>query len=332
MKGETRISAAIVGGSGFTGALLAELLLRHPSLRLTSVSSDSLAGTDVATALPRVRADDLTFCRHQEVRAVDAAFVCLPDGAAAPIVKRLLDEGTRVVDLSPDFRLKASDYVAWYGAHPYPEMLPATYGLTELHRDEIRHAQLVANPGCYPTAALLALEPLKALGLLDVCVDAKSGVSGAGKAATERTHFCTVDSDIVPYSVQGHRHYPELAAGLNAGDGGPSLVFIPHLVPLQRGISESIYVRVADLRSAAAVRELYEKAYADEPFVDLCDIPPHLADVRNTNRCRIYPTVDERSARILVFVVIDNLLKGACGQALQNMNLMLGLPEQEGLT
>ena len=332
MKAPDQLRAAVVGGSGFTGALLAELLLRHPSLRLTSVSSDSLSGTLVRSALPRVRAGELCFCRHDEVRGVEAAFVCLPDHAAAPIVRRLLDEGTRVVDLSPDFRLSAEQYEEWYGAHPYPEMLPGTYGLTELHRDEIRAARLVANPGCYPTAALLALEPLKTLGLLDVCVDAKSGVSGAGKAANERTHFCTVDSDLVAYGVQGHRHYPELAAGLAEAGGGPSLVFIPHLAPLQRGITESIYVRVRDLPSAEALRELYEKAYRDEAFVDVCDAPPHLADVRDTNRCRIHATVEERSGRILVFVVIDNLMKGACGQALQNMNLMLGLAEEEGLT
>jgi N-acetyl-gamma-glutamyl-phosphate reductase len=329
---EGKLSAAVVGGSGFTGALLAELLLRHPSLELTCMSSDNLAGTDVASTLPRVRAEGLAFCRHDEVRGVDAAFVCLPDGAAAPVVRRLLDEGTRVVDLSPDFRLTAADYEAWYGPHPYPEMLPGTYGLTELGREAIRDSALVANPGCYPTAALLALTPLETLGLREVCIDAKSGVSGAGKAANERTHFCSVDEDVVAYGVPGHRHYPEIAGGIGAGGDGPSLVFIPHLVPLLRGITESIYVRVSELPTQQQVRTLYDEAYAGEPFVEVCDAPPHLADVRDTNRCRIFPTVDRRSGLVLVFTVIDNLLKGASGQALQNMNLMLGLPEQEGLT
>jgi len=329
--GQTKkLTSAVVGGSGFTGALLAELILRHPSLQLTHISSDTLAGTPVSSVLPRVRTE-LSFCRHDEVTGVDAAFVCLPDGAAAPLVKRLFDDGARVVDLSPDFRLRAEVYAQWYGEHPFPEMLPGVYGLTELHREQIAGARLVANPGCYPTAALLALEPLRSLALEDVIIDAKSGASGAGKAPSERTHFCTVDSDVLAYGVAGHRHYPELAAGLGWDDGGPSLTFVPHLVPLQRGILETIYVRVARPPTAAALRGLFSCAYADEPFVDICDEPPRLRDVVGTNSCRIFPMVDERGGRIVVIAAIDNLLKGACGQALQNMNVMLGVPEQEGL-
>ena len=327
----TRHTVGVVGGSGYTGALLIELLTQHPSFDLTHVSSDSLAGTSVAAALPRLRTGDLTFCGHDEVAGVDAAFVCLPERCAAPVVERLLRDGTRVVDLSPDFRLTAADYREWYGEHPFPEMLPGVYGLTELNRDAVRAARLVANPGCYPTAALLALHPVRQLDLLDVCVDAKSGVSGAGKAASERTHFCTVDSDLVAYGVPGHRHYPEIAAGLGAGDGAPSLTFVPHLIPLQRGITETIYVRAATQVSPARLRDLYEEAYAGEAFVDICGAPPRLADVAGTNRCRIFPTTDPRNGRILIFAAIDNLQKGASGQALQNMNLMLGLPEQEGL-
>jgi N-acetyl-gamma-glutamyl-phosphate reductase len=322
--------AAVVGGSGYTGALLAELLLRHPSLRLGAVSSDTQAGTQVAAALPRVRAD-LAFCRHNEVADIDAAFVCLPDGAAAPVVKRLLDGGVRVVDLSPDFRLDAQAYAEWYGAHPYPGMLPAVYGLTELNRERIAAAALVANPGCYPTAALLALDPLRGLGLLDVVIDAKSGASGAGKAASEGTHFCTVDSDMLAYGVGGHRHYPELARGVEANGSGPSLSFLPHVAPLQRGILETIYVRAEQRPTAGELRRLYARIYENECFVEICDEPPRLRDVAGTNYCRIFVTVDERAGRIILVVAIDNLLKGACGQALQNMNVMLGLPEQEGL-
>jgi len=293
--------AAVVGGSGFTGALLAELLLRHPSLELAAVSSDTQAGTAVAAALPRVRTD-LAFCRNDEVADVDAAFVCLPDGVAAPVVKRLLDGGARVVDLSPDFRLDASAYAEWYGEHPYPHMLPGIYGLTEVNRERIATAQLVANPGCYPTAALLALEPLRGPGLLDVVVDAKSGVSGAGKTPTEKTHFCSVDSDLL-------------------ADG----------VPLQRGILATIYARTKKHPTAGELRALYAGIYAGERFVEICDEPPRLRDVAGTNYCRIFVTVDERAGRIVLVAAIDNLLKGACGQALQNMNVMLGLPEQEGL-
>ena len=344
-----RASVAIVGGSGYTGALLAELLLRHPSVQLTHLSSESRAGEPAAAHLPRLRTD-LSYCTEGEIAEVDVAFVCTPHGEAAPVVKRLLDTGAKVVDLSADFRLDAATYAEWYGEHPYPWMLPAVYGLAELHRDEVAEADLVANPGCYPTAALLALEPLKRLGMLDVVIDAKSGVSGAGKTPRESTHFCSVDSDLVAYGVQSHRHYPEIAAGL-AGDeatrgapgaavfgaapatASPPLTFVPHLVPLQRGISETIYVRPATfpLPSQATVRASYDDSYAAEPFVAVCDAPPRLQDVIGTNCCRIFPHVDERAGRIVVISVIDNLMKGASGQAVQNMNLMLGLPETEGL-
>ena len=338
-------TAGIVGGSGYTGALLAELLLRHPSVRLTQVSSESLAGEPVSQHLPRVRSD-LTFCPESEVQGADVAFVCTPHGDAARVVKRLVDEGTRVIDLSADFRLDAATYAEWYGEHPCPELLPGVYGLTELNRAAVAGATIVANPGCYPTAALLALTPLKSLGLADVIIDAKSGVSGAGKAAKAATHFCSVDSDLVAYGVQSHRHYPEIAAGLavggagpsafgaaGGGGAGPSLTFVPHLVPLQRGISETIYVRPSTfpLPSAAQVGELYDEFYAAEPFVELCDAPPQLKDVAGTNYCRIFVHVDERAGRLVVISVIDNLMKGASGQAVQNLNVMLGLPEHEGL-
>jgi len=323
-------SVAVIGGSGYTGALLAELVLGHPSVGLAHVTSESLAGDRVAKHHPRLRTG-LAFCAQAEVGGVDLAFVCLPHGEAAPVVKRLLDTGAKVVDLSADFRLDAATYTEWYGEHPFPEMLPGVYGLTELHRHEVSTAELVANPGCYPTAALLALEPLRQLGLLDVVIDAKSGVSGAGKTPTESTHFCSVDSDLVAYGIQGHRHYPEIAAGL--AEDAPALTFVPHLVPLQRGISETIYVRpvASALPTQAEVRTLYEDRYAGEPFVAVCDAPPQLKDVAGTNCCRIFPHIDERAGRIVVISVIDNLMKGASGQAVQNMNLMLGLPETAGL-
>lgn len=350
-------SVAIVGGSGYTGALLAELLIRHPAVTLTHVSSESLAGAPVAAHLPRLRTG-LAFCTEAEVGGVDLAFVCTPHGEAAPVVRRLLEGGAKVVDLSADFRLDAGTYAEWYGPHPYPEMLPGVYGLTELHRDEVAAADLVANPGCYPTAALLALEPLKALGLVDVVIDAKSGVSGAGKTPKGSTHFCNVDSDLTAYGVGSHRHYPEIATGLAGGDLGgagagaggfgpaprafgatparpaaPTLTFVPHLVPLQRGIVETIYARPGTfpLPGAARVRALYDEMYAGEPFIEVCDAPPRLKDVTGTNVCRIFAHVDERAGRIVVVSAIDNLMKGASGQAVQNMNLMLGRPETEGL-
>lgn len=326
----THTQAAIVGGSGFTGLVLAELLLRHPSIRLAAMTSEQLAGTPVGLHAPRLRTD-LRFRSVDELPGVEVAFVCLPHGEAAPAVKKLLDDGVRVVDLSADFRLDAAGYASWYGPHPFPELLPAVYGLTELHRDQLPDAQLVANPGCYPTAALLALTPLLGYGLYDVVIDAKSGVSGAGRSATERTHFCSVDSDLAAYAIGGHRHYPEIVAGLSGSGGAPPLTFVPHLVPLQRGIEETIYVKVADLPVAADLRALYREVYAGERFVHVVDEPPQLKDVAHTNDCRIYVTVDELSGRVIIISAIDNLMKGAAGQALQNMNAMLGLPEHEGL-
>ena len=339
-------TAGIVGGSGYTGALLAELLLHHPSVKLTHMSSETLTGEPVQQHLPRVRAG-LAFCGEAEVAGVDVAFVCLPHGEAASVTQRLLEGGARVIDLSADFRLTAEAYAEWYGEHPHPELLPGVYGLTELHREEVATAALVANPGCYPTAALLALAPLQQLGLLDVVIDAKSGVSGAGKTPQGTTHFCSVDSDLVAYGLGTHRHYPEIAAGLASGGPGvsasgaapggsahsPQLTFVPHLVPLQRGISETIYVRAGTfpVPSQDRVMELYEEFYAGETFVEVCAAPPQLKDVAGTNYCRIFPYVDERAGRLVVISVIDNLMKGASGQALQNMNVMLGLPEYEGL-
>jgi len=341
------VSVAVVGASGFTGALVAELLLRHPGVELVQLSSEQLAGAPVAAHLPRLRTE-LAFCAPAEVGGVDLALVCAPHGQAAHTVRRLLDSGARVIDLSADFRLDAEAYGAWYGPHPYPDLLPrAVYGLTELQRPAIAGAALVANPGCYPTAALLALTPLLALGLTDVVIDAKSGVSGAGKAATPRTHFCSVDSDLIAYGLQGHRHYPEIVAGLAAASAGapspaddrtvtapsaPTVTFVPHLMPVQRGIVETLYVRVERLPSATELRDLFETAYAAEPFVDVGGQPPELKDVVGTNRCRLFATIDERAARLIVVAAIDNLMKGAAGQAVQNLNVMAGFPEGWGLS
>jgi len=344
------ITTAVVGASGFTGALLAELLLRHPGVRLEQASSEQLAGAPVADHLPRLRTP-LSFVAPAEVGGVDVAFVCAPHGQAAHVVSRLLDDGARVVDLSADFRLDAASYAQWYRPHPYPELLPlAACGLTELHRKAIAGAALVANPGCYPTAALLGLAPLAPLGLLDVVIDAKSGVSGAGKAPSERTHFCSVDGDLVAYATGGHRHYPEIVAGLAAccgaqageGDGAapggggdppaPSVTFVPHLMPVARGIVATMYARAARLPSAAALRALYDEAYGQEAFVHVSDAPPELKDVLGTNDCRVFATLDERAGRVIVVAAIDNLMKGAAGQAVQNLNVMCGLPEHWGLS
>jgi N-acetyl-gamma-glutamyl-phosphate reductase len=271
---------------------------------------------------------------------VDAAVVAYPHGAAAPVVAELRERGVRVVDLSADFRLRdAAVYEEWYGGpHPAPELIgEAVYGLPELHREAIAAADLVANPGCYPTAAILALAPLAREGLLgDVVIDAKSGVSGAGREPTHGKHFVAVDETVTPYKVGRHRHTPEIEQELG---GGVRVTFTPHLVPLSHGELVSCYIRTvaegeresARLAGETNLRELYDEAYADEPWVEVVDGPPGMQEVRETNFCRISVHADERAGRVIVFATIDNLYKGTASQAIQNLNLMFGRPEGEGL-
>jgi N-acetyl-gamma-glutamyl-phosphate reductase len=243
-------------------------------------------------------------------------------------VEDLRARGLKVVDLSADFRLDQELYERYYQPHEAPGLLPeAVYGMPELHRDAIREASLVAGPGCYPTAAILALAPLREI-MRDAIVDAKSGVSGAGREATGATHFVSVDENVSAYKVEGHRHRAELEQEL--GREVP-ITFTPHLVPLDQGLLASCYVTPSNGISAEEVRDLFRAAYEDEPFVELADSPPGVRDVRETNLCRIYATVEPATGRVLVFSAIDNLWKGAAGQAVQDLNLMLGLDEGEGL-
>jgi N-acetyl-gamma-glutamyl-phosphate reductase len=264
---------------------------------------------------------------------VDAAVVAYPHGAAAPLVAELRQRGVRVVDLSADFRLRdPAVYEIWYREHPVPTLLPeAVYGLPERYREQIRGADLVANPGCYPTAALLALAPLAREGLIaDVVIDAKSGVSGAGRAPSEKTHFVTVDENVSAYGVPGHRHTPEIEQELAALGTNAPLTFTPHLLPLDQGELVSCYVTTAPA-DGADLERLYRDVYAGEPFVEVVSAPPGVRDVRETNICRISVHRDERTGRAIAFAAIDNLWKGAASQAVQNLNLMFGLPEGEGI-
>jgi len=324
----------VAGASGYTGALAARLVDRHPELELSAVTSRSDVGRSLAELYPRHRVDrvleELDLDRHGDV---DAAIVAYPHGAAAPVVAALRARGVAVCDLSADFRLRDADvYERWYVAHPARELLAeAVYGLPELRREQIAGAQLVANPGCYPTATLLALAPLARAGLIaDVVVDAKSGVSGAGRAATPTTHFVEADENVTPYGVGRHRHMPEIDQELAALGAPVTTTFTPHLLPLDQGEMVSCYVTLND-DDGMAVRAVFEEAYADEPFVELADRPPGVRDVRDTNVARIYPVADERTGKAFVFCAIDNLWKGASSQAVQNLNLMLGLPETLGL-
>jgi N-acetyl-gamma-glutamyl-phosphate reductase len=317
----------VIGASGFAGALCAAIVERHPRLDLDVVTARSDAGRVLSDLYPRYRvARKLeTFDADRVAEGCDAALVAYPHGAAGPVVEQLRARGLKVVDLSADFRVPLELYERWYGPHPAPKLLgEAVYGLTELHREEIRGADLVAAPGCYPTAALLALAPLREL-IEDAVVDAKSGVSGAGREATEATHFVSVTENVTPYKVDGHRHQAELDAEL----GGARVAFVPHLVPVDQGLLASCYVTPARELSAADVEELFESAYGGDPFVELVDAPPGVRDVRDTNLCRIHATV--AGGRVMVFAAIDNLWKGAAGQAVQDLNLMLGLDETEGL-
>jgi N-acetyl-gamma-glutamyl-phosphate reductase len=320
---------AVVGASGFAGALAAAIVNRHPSLGLTAVTARTEAGKRLDELYPRYRvAMELEpFDADRIAEGTEAAIVGYPHGAAAPVVKELRERGLKVVDLSADFRVDRERYETYYGEHAAPELLDeAVYGLTELHRDELREASLVAAPGCYPTAALLALAPLSELAS-DAIVDAKSGVSGAGREATSATHFVSVDENMNAYKVEGHRHRAELEQEL--GSDLP-VTFTPHLVPLDQGLLASCYVTASGL-GADELRERFEDAYAGEPFVELVDTPPGVRDVRDTNLCRIHTTVEPATGRVIVFAAIDNLWKGAAGQAVQDLNLMLGLDEREGL-
>jgi N-acetyl-gamma-glutamyl-phosphate reductase len=323
-------SVLVAGASGYTGALAAAILQRHPRFDLVAVTSRSDAGTRLNDLYPYHRValtlEELDLDRHSDV---DAAIVAYPHGAAAPVVAALHERGVRVVDLSADFRLRLVEvYEDWYVPHPHPELIgEAVYGLPELRRAQIEGADIVANPGCYPTATLLALAPL-APWLADAVVDAKSGVSGAGRAPTQTTHFVSADENVTPYGVAGHRHVTEIDQEL-AFLGAPiRATFVPHLLPLDQGELVSCY---CTLRTEVDVATLFAHAYGDEPFVELTDRPPGVRDVRDTNFCRIHAHVDERTGKVFVFAAIDNLWKGAAGQAVQNLNLMLGLDETEGL-
>jgi N-acetyl-gamma-glutamyl-phosphate reductase len=278
--------------------------------------------------------EELDLDRHAD--GLDAAVVAYPHHAAAPTVAALRERGVRVVDLSADFRLRSRDvYERWYGPHEAPDLLDgsAVYGLPELgYRDAIRSADVVANPGCFPTAALLALAPLARAGLLeDVVIDAKTGVSGAGRAATDETHFVSVGENVAAYKVGGHRHAPEIDQELAVLGAPLTVTFLPHLVPVDQGELITAYVKPSREVAETQLRELFADAYADEPFIELADRPPGVRDVHATNVCRISVHGDRHDGRVVVLAAIDNLWKGTSSQAVQNLNLMFGFPEGEGI-
>ena len=320
---------AVLGAAGYAGAVASALLHRHPHFELAFVTARSDAGVRLDQVHPRTRVplalEAYDPDRHAEV---DAAVVAYPHGASAPVVEELRSRGVRVVDLSADFRLRErATYEDWYGAHAAPSLVgSAVYGLPELHREKIAGAGLVANPGCYPEASLLALLPL-ADGLEDVVIDAKSGVSGAGRTPTETVHYSRAADNVSAYKVYAHRHTPEIEQEL-----GQPVTFTPHLVPVDRGLLATCYARLANgTPHPDDLRDHYAAHYADHPFVEVVEAPPGMRAVQRTNYAQVCPVVDPRGGRVTVFGVIDNLGKGAAGQALQNLNLMAGRPETEGL-
>ena len=335
LDGEPVARACVVGASGFSGALAAAIAWNHPRIALEAVTARNEVGRRLDDLYPRHRVP-LVLEQFDSDRLADRADVALvgyPHGAAAVVVAELRERGMRVVDLSADFRLRDRElHERWYGPHGAPALQgEAVFGLTELHREAIAGADLVANPGCYSTAAILALAPLAREALIaDAVVDAKSGVSGAGRAATDTTHFVSVDENVAAYAVSGHRHGAEIDQELAALGCDVRPTFIPHLLPLDQGLLASCYVTPSRELTEGELAELFQDAYGRERFIEIAARPPGVRDVRDTNIARIHPSV-EPGGRVLVFCAIDNLWKGAAGQAVQNLNVMLGLDEGAGL-
>jgi N-acetyl-gamma-glutamyl-phosphate reductase len=325
----------VAGATGFAGALAAHLVWRHPRFELAGVTGRSDVGKRLQDVYPRYRVPlEIEALDESSPQALDAAIVAYPHAAAAPTVGSLREHGVRGVDLSADFRLRSlKTYESTYGEHPRPDLLAeAVYGLTELHREQIASAGIVANPGCYPTASLLALAPLARAGLLaDAVIDAKQGISGAGRVFDETTHLSMAGENIVPYKVAEHRHRPEIEEQLALLGDPVSVVFQAHLVPLDQGELASCYVTPTRPVDGAELSELMLEAYADEPFVEVSEVPPGVREVRETNLCRIFAAVDEHAGKVIVLAAIDNLWKGTSSQAVQNLNVMFGMPEREGL-
>jgi N-acetyl-gamma-glutamyl-phosphate reductase len=337
------LKVAIIGATGYTGRETAAILARHPYAKPYYLTSETFAGQRLDEVYPQFRSLlelPLEKMDLAKVAECDFIFSALPHGLSMDTVPDLLKSGKKVVDLSGDFRLKDSSlYPAWYGyEHRFTDYLAkSVYGIPEINRGVIGNAQLVANPGCYPTSVLLALKPLLAEGAVeteDIIVDAKSGVSGAGRSPKQPFHFPECTENFKAYRVPGHQHTPEIEQELSSVAGVPiTLTFTPHLVPMVRGILSTIYLRVNSNLSEDALWAIYEKHYKQEPFIRLLPSPelPETKHVSGTNFCDIAIRLDKRTGRLIVLSTIDNLVKGAAGQAVQNMNIMMGWPEEAGL-
>ena len=336
------VKIAILNITGYAGINLARILHGHPSVEIVSVTGRSDAGKQLSEIFPHMDALDIKI--EQEVsKDVDLIFSCLPHSASASVLEPFIRKGVEVIDLSADFRLNnSSEYESWYKTeHPCPQYLSdAVYGLPELHSVEISSAKLIASPGCYATASILGLAPIVESGALsgDIIIDAKSGVSGAGRSASVKTNFSEVNENVSAYSVEGHRHLPEVIQEIELLNKDKKLktTMLTHLIPITRGIIVSCYVNLENKGSGVytqqEIKQIYKDFYSDKSFVEISDYPPSTKQVSGTNRCIIYCTIDKRTNRLIVVSCIDNLIKGAAGQAVQSMNVMLGLNETEGLS
>ena len=338
---KTRVG--IIGATGYTGVELLRLLLRHPEVEITALTSQKYAGLPIDQVFPSVMKHLDLQCEElnldQVSKKTDFIFTAVPHKTAMETVPLFVQKGKRVVDLSADFRFKdPALYEKWYQKHSCPQFLPeAVYGLPELHRETIRKARIVGNPGCYPTGALLGLIPLVAKGMISydtVVVDSKSGVSGAGRDVVLGSLFCEVNEGVKAYNIYKHRHLPEIEGTLSQlARETIAVSFVPHLIPMDRGILTTLYVNFKQSVKADDVVNIFEAYYRKEPFVRLCPKGkvPNTRDVRGSNYCDIGMVVDEPGGRGVIVTAIDNLVKGASGQAVQNMNVMLGFPETMGL-
>ena len=332
----------IINITGYAGSELARILYRHPNVEITSVTGRSAAGQQLNEVFPHLTAMNMPI-EEELSGSLDLVFSALPHKASAEACIPVLEQGVKVVDISADFRLKQADeYTEWYGVdHPDPTYLEeAVYGLTELHRDDVSTSRLVANPGCYPTSAILGLAPAVTSKIItqDIIVDSKSGVSGGGRSLTLTNHFSEVNENVFAYALNGHRHLPEITQELAPlADKVLNLTFLTHLIPMTRGILSSCYATLTEptkwvgSEGREKIINLYRDYYADDPFVRVVPTPPQTKQTLGNNLCLIHPSIDERTGRLIVISCLDNLVKGAAGQAVQNINLMCGFPEETGL-
>ncbi len=339
------LRVGIIGASGYTGVELARILANHSACDLTVVTSRQYAGKPLSAVFPSLRGHIDLICEHPDLeqlqKKADFFFTAVPHKTAMDIVPTLLNAGKKVVDLSADFRLRDTDvYEQWYQAHSCPDLIKkAVYGLPEIYRQQVSSAVLTANPGCYPTSVILGLAPLLREHIIDpktLIIDSKSGTSGAGRTASVGTLFCEVTDGFRAYKVGGaHRHIPEMEQELSAlAENDVTISFTPHLLPISRGILSTMYASLLGNNDMQTIQELYEDTYGNEPFVRIYPQGtfPATQHVRGSNCCDIGLQLDPRTGRIIVMSAIDNIVKGAAGQAVQNMNLMNGFAESQGLT